>query len=79
MQVQMCARCGDSALSLLSPWAPPLPPACLPASPQLSHSERCFSCGADLLGAFKAKEYSVTPYYSGPLSFGQSLSIQVRH
>ena len=44
---------------------------------QLSHSESSFACAADLLGAFKAKEYNVTPYYSGPLSFGKMLNIQV--
>lgn len=44
----------------------------------VTHTLRRVSDPLDLLGAFKAKEYSATAYYSGPFRIADTMTIKVK-
>lgn len=44
----------------------------------VTHALRRVSDPLDLLGAFKAKEYSATAYYSGPFRIADTMTIKVK-
>ena len=44
----------------------------------MTHTLRRVSDPLDLLGAFKAKEYSATAYYSGPFRIADTMTIKVK-
>ena len=45
---------------------------------EVHHTLRHVSDPLDLLGAFKAREYSSTAYYSGPFTIADSMTIKVK-
>ena len=44
----------------------------------VTHTLRHVSDPLDLLGTFKAKEYSATAYYSGPFRIADTMTIKVK-
>ena len=45
---------------------------------EVTHTLRHVSDPLDLLGTFKAKEYSATAYYSGPFKIADTMTIKVK-
>lgn len=45
---------------------------------EVHHTIRHVGDPLDLLGAFKAREYSSTAYYSGPFTIADSMTIKVK-
>ena len=45
---------------------------------EVKHHTRHVSDPLDLLGAFKAKEYSSTAYFTGPFTIADSMTIKVK-